>query len=117
MQSVMVTVQAKRLTVYREGWAQRASGEACTHYYTVRRTGERPRKGGRGILIRLDDYRAGYTGAPAEEEQNKQEPRPAQPGYREERAGRERLGLLLECVATVAIVAMALGTLLCFFAL
>lgn len=115
MESRLITVDARRLTLYPEGRARRASGEAV-RCYALRRT-EPPRPRGGGTVLRLEDYRSGY--APARRAggvPDQERPRPGAPERRPAGAA-GRLSLVLECLATASIVAVALGVLIRFFAL
>ena len=100
MQSRVITIDATRVTMEGTGWTRRASGEPI-QCYTFRREDRTCSRGG-GVILRLDDYRE--PASPAEI---------PTPVHKPQRGC--RLGLVLECVATAAIVVLTLGTLVRFF--
>ena len=114
MESRLITVAARRVTVAQEGYARRASGEDVSRYTVAPAKGKAPIQN-RGRILYLEDYRTEAAhGGPA--------PRCLLPSQVSPPVGQGhgvgwRLGLVMECVATAAIVAMEVGTLLCFFTL
>lgn len=114
MESRLITVDARRVTVSQQGYARRASGENVS-CYTVASVKEKASTSNSGTILYLENYRKGV----AYGQEGARCPLPSQdcPPVEQERRVGWRLGLVLECVATAAIVAMAVGTLLCFFTL
>ena len=103
MESVFLTVDARRLTVRQTGQAARASGENCVRCYYTRLPRRQPAGQG-GIVLQLDDYRPAPQAQPARSDRR----RPSAPGLR------AWLGLLLDAAATAAILALTVGALVCF---
>ena len=114
MESKLITVAARRVTVSQEGYARRASGEDVS-CYTVAPAKSKAPIPNKGRVVYLGDYRTEATHG--QEESRCSLPSQVCPPGGQERGVGWRLGLVMECVATAAIVAMAVGTLLCFFTL
>ena len=100
MQSRLITIDATKVTMDRAGWARRVSGEPVYCYMFRKKESRRPRDG--GVILQLDDYRD-LPASSAVSDVELAQPR------------EYRLSLALECVATGAIVLLAIGTLIRFF--
>lgn len=122
MQSMMVTIDAKKLTVSQEGLSRRASGEACR--YVCSHGGGSPRTGAvdKGIILYLEDYQDKASGNLSSGLQASDEVG-RDSGHSHSRLPQQPvqsgrcLSVVLECLSTAAIIAMAVGALICFFSL
>ena len=115
MQTIYLSVDAKRLTICREERVERASGGDSVLYYT-RLPGRKRPDSCRGRILQLDDYRP--LSAPAVPAcAGEKEGAPAR-SRETARSGRSRgalVGLALDFCATAAVLALTVGALLCFF--
>lgn len=100
METRFVSIDAKRITVWGQAGAERASGGGAAVYYTCLPRAPRRPQGGK--VLNLEDYRRPAQPAAAPEQAP---PRPAQGGRTMRRT---RRGLALDFAATAAIVCMAL---------
>lgn len=114
MESRWITVDARRVMGSRQGYARRVSGEDV-FWDTSDPARDRGTIPNRGRVLYLEDYRkeGTHSGQACRCLPSSQ----VCPPVRQARGIGWKLGLALECVATAAIVAMAVGTLLCFFTL
>ena len=121
MQSMMVTINAQKLLAYQGQVSQKASGEACHYVCAARDSRPKDRSQDTGVILYMEDYRKKAAGTQRRGEQGAHQGRydgrlsvcPV-----ESHAQRDsRLSVVLEFISTAAIVAMALGALMCFFSI
>ena len=105
MESRLMTVTARRLTVCQSEPAARASGGRTCYYTSLPPAGPTRQQ---GVILRLDDYRTAPVCPP---KAHRSLDRPARPVKRHRLT---RLGLLLDGIATMAVLAVAVGALACF---
>ena len=120
MQSMMITMNAKKLTAYQDGMSQKASGESYRYVCTAWGSRAKGGTGDTGVILYLEDYQKKNAGTRSGGEQEMRPERsdghvPARPAKLPQKGG--RLSVVLECISTAAIVAMAIGALICFFSL